>query len=305
MNSCGNNRWCCEPDVDRGICDCQTGKGTFQVRDGVAQTIIGVEGLHRTATDVIPTPSATFDRSSHTSDFASTSSDTQRSSSAVESLSNVVMSSSMTPVTATVTHYPSGQSASASSGGPRSSATNPAELSHGLPHRTTVIVAVVATVGFVVLLTIALLLVYCCWFKGRGPRPRKGGTYQDRADYTGSDFSTSGPDVANVAQPATAPQPDPYTQAFPSQRVLSTGGVPENRSRQNMAIIPDHDPQRNEYPDLQNPPAFSPYRVSETPPNAFENQRRHWLNRPPSYETQAPSSSLRNPVRRNFRQNPS
>ena len=50
---CGNNKFCCAPDTDRGLCDCNTGDGVFSIEDGTAQTIIGVSGLQYTATATV------------------------------------------------------------------------------------------------------------------------------------------------------------------------------------------------------------------------------------------------------------
>lgn len=56
---CGGNSWCCGPAAADGTCDCQSGKGTFTVPDGQAQTIISYSGLESTSTSFQPvsTPS--------------------------------------------------------------------------------------------------------------------------------------------------------------------------------------------------------------------------------------------------------
>jgi len=63
LTSCGNNRWCCAPDVANGSCDCKTGDGAFSFDGGTAQTIIGVTGSALTHTATVA-PSSTQDASS-------------------------------------------------------------------------------------------------------------------------------------------------------------------------------------------------------------------------------------------------
>jgi hypothetical protein len=55
--ACGNNKFCCAPDVNRGTCNCTTDSGTFSLSGGAAQTVIGVAGLQWTQT---PTVSPSF-----------------------------------------------------------------------------------------------------------------------------------------------------------------------------------------------------------------------------------------------------
>ena len=48
--SCGSEAWCCQPDYNKGNCDCKSGHGTFSLSEGHAVTIIGVGNLVHTAT---------------------------------------------------------------------------------------------------------------------------------------------------------------------------------------------------------------------------------------------------------------
>jgi len=75
--SCGQNKWCCEPDYSNGHCNCQNGDGTFSVSNGHALTIIGVNNLIHTATAAsatLPsTSTATTNSSSSTTSGTHTS----------------------------------------------------------------------------------------------------------------------------------------------------------------------------------------------------------------------------------------
>ena len=55
---CGNLTWCCEPAYTAGTCNCKIGHGTFSVPDGEAITIISVNNLIHTATDLSTASSA-------------------------------------------------------------------------------------------------------------------------------------------------------------------------------------------------------------------------------------------------------
>lgn len=46
--SCGDNKWCCGPAAQAGICNCNSGSNTFSVQSGKAQTIIGSFGSAQT-----------------------------------------------------------------------------------------------------------------------------------------------------------------------------------------------------------------------------------------------------------------
>jgi len=57
--ACGNNKFCCAPDFNQGLCNCNSDKGTFSVSSGVAQTIIGVAGLPTVVPSFTPASSNT------------------------------------------------------------------------------------------------------------------------------------------------------------------------------------------------------------------------------------------------------
>ncbi|CZR53886.1 uncharacterized protein PAC_03768 [Phialocephala subalpina] len=59
LEDCGNGNWCCAPAVADGSCNCSSGKGTFSIPQGKAQTIIGVSGLQSTSTGFVTSTSAT------------------------------------------------------------------------------------------------------------------------------------------------------------------------------------------------------------------------------------------------------
>ncbi|KAI9727945.1 MAG: hypothetical protein M1828_005350 [Chrysothrix sp. TS-e1954] len=53
LQPCGQDSFCRQPDVGKGLCDCVNGRGTFQIADGKAQTIISDANAFATST---PTP---------------------------------------------------------------------------------------------------------------------------------------------------------------------------------------------------------------------------------------------------------
>ncbi|KAG8527774.1 uncharacterized protein KY384_007928 [Bacidia gigantensis] len=88
LSSCGNNQWCCGPDVTSGNCSCQSGEGTFKVSDGHAFAIIGEDGAQdgapqETNTDTVPTATSVSAqaKSSASSSTKSTSSTSTSSAS--------------------------------------------------------------------------------------------------------------------------------------------------------------------------------------------------------------------------------
>ncbi|KAL8826952.1 MAG: hypothetical protein Q9170_007207 [Blastenia crenularia] len=80
------------PISPRDTCDCKENRGTFKVKNGMAQPNIGVEWLQRTATDEIPTPSTTARSSTLASKPESAPSRTQATSRAAHSSSAAVSS---------------------------------------------------------------------------------------------------------------------------------------------------------------------------------------------------------------------
>ena len=70
LTACGDERWCCQPDAADGSCDCNSGRGTFFIRNGKAQTIIGVEGLSFTSTGNLITHAAPSSTSPSSQSFA-------------------------------------------------------------------------------------------------------------------------------------------------------------------------------------------------------------------------------------------
>ncbi|KAL9031604.1 MAG: hypothetical protein Q9196_000361 [Gyalolechia fulgens] len=268
MRSCGNGLWCCGPDVARGTCNCEENKGTFKIRDGKAQTIIGVQAFQRTATDAIARPSAAALSSSPASKPEPTPSEAQATSSAAG-------------LSSTATSTINGPYSRASSTGPPLTAISTSTPARRSDNHVTVIAPVVSIVGFVVV-SIGGLLVYFCCFK------RRTRAHSSQADDTATSPMIGSPDLANVAQPTEAPQPDPYHGRFPSQQELNSGSdVPARRSRMTVEIVPDHDPQTegHQYQDLRHAPAYDPYAIPDLPANAFENQRRHWRSQQPTCRT--------------------
>lgn len=289
LRSCGNMRWCCEPDVTRGTCDCETGKGTFEVRDGKAQSIVGMTGLQRTATDAVLKPTAAVESSTLDSKPGTRTQASRMTSITLESPARTSFSGppgASTSMSIEEAPSPTSLNSLPSSTGSTTAAPRP-------DNHITIIAAVVTTVGVAVFLTLGLIACFR-WYKRRRSSPGPGHPYHGQTHHTEADEPTNSPNTANVVQSAVAPSPHPYSEAFPTRQTVPPGSaVPANRSRLNMGIIPDHDPQWNQHPDLGLPQAIDPFEVPNPPSNAFENQRHYWLNRPPIYRTQAPSHSPR------------
>ena len=270
MISCGNQNWCCQPGAAAGTCNCASGDGTFSLQDGLAQTIIGIQGLVNTNTDVIPISSASIPltmasssaittsstpsqtganqdepttRSSpgyRTSASASAASRTTSSSSSSSSLSSQSsLTMTLQPTTITVTPTLGNSTASGSS-----SPTTSAGSSHGVTDSTAFkagvaggIIAAVVVVGF---------LFFLCLRKCRRhpdpPSPASAGQHDPSvAEYTDQDVE--------------------YREQWPLH-----GGSPEahtNRAAHGLRpIIPDHDQDRPLQPHLYGPIALDPYAVT-------------------------------------------
>jgi hypothetical protein len=102
--SCGNEAWCCQPDYQKGICDCHGGHGTFSLSEGHAVTIVGVNNLVHTATVASEpagsTPAATT--SSSTTSIGSTSGASSSDISTASSTTHISASSTK-PTSASAT----------------------------------------------------------------------------------------------------------------------------------------------------------------------------------------------------------
>jgi hypothetical protein len=114
LQDCGNGSWCCGASLADGSCNCQTGDGTFSIPAGSAQTIIGVSGLHSTAT-AVSMPSSTANTASTTttgkkSSSTKSSSTTGGSSTTATSTSGTKSTGSAAAVSATAAPEDTGDS---------------------------------------------------------------------------------------------------------------------------------------------------------------------------------------------------
>ena len=234
--------------MDDGSCDCVSGKGTFSVQKGVAQTIIGVTNMQQTATKAVPILSA----ASSTASTASPSSSGALSSSAASSTSIYMntASSSANPTAST--------SASAS----------------GTPHNNhrNVIIGLMVGLGFPILAGLAVVL-YKRRYKDRRSRKRLDGSSEAMHQHREASPVSTVRNLAAVEQPRAAPHPDPYLQSFPTDLNLAAQGgtLPRNRTPR-MELTPDNDTQRGRpYYYSQYPPPLDPYGVSppQSPDNPF------------------------------------
>ena len=299
MISCGNQNWCCQPRVVAGTCNCASGDGTFTLQDGSAQTIIGIEGLENTSTDVIPissallppttasypamTTSSTPSQTDITQDKPTTSISPGYITSSSPSAASPTTSasspshSSQSILTMTVqptiitTLPPSGVSTS-------SSPTVSAISSGGKTHSTPFIAGVAA--GSAIAGAAVTGGLYWLYLRRRRRQARRG------------DFIHH-----NLSNPAGAGQSDPlvtentdqdieYQTRWPLQR--SAPELLANRSGHELhALVPDHDTDRPTQPNLHGPPALDPYAVPPRDPDvrreASRLQRRPGATSPSDY----------------------
>ena len=285
--SCGNQNWCCQPGAAAGTCNCASGDGTFSLQDGLAQTIIGIQGLGNTNTDVIPISSASTPPTTASSSAMTTSS-TPSQSGATEaepttssslgygtSLSASAASKTSSPSSSssspsgqsilTVTIQPtiitmmptSGISTTSGSNSPTASAVS----SIGVPHSTAFKIGL--SVG---LITFAVAVVCLCIFLCLRRQRRRA----RRGDFIGRNV----PSPPSAAQHGSSDTGD-TAQDFEYRTLWPPlNGAPEslaNRSGYELhPLVPDHDRDRRIQPPLSGPPAADPYAV---PPHGPDVRR--------------------------------
>lgn len=299
MISCGNQNWCCQPGVAAGTCNCASGDGTFNLQDGSAQTIIGIEGLENTSTDVIPissaslpptiasypaiTTSSTINQTDVTQDKPTTSISpgyiTSSSSSAASPTtssyspshsSQSILTMTLQPTIITMLP-PSGVSTSTS---PTVSATS----SGGKTHSTAFVAGVAA--GSAIAVAAVAGVIFWFWARRRKRRARRGDFIQRNTS------SPAGAGQSDPLVPENTEQDFEYRTRWPEQR-----SAPEslaNRSGHELhPLVPDHDTDRPTQPNLYGPPASDPYAVPPPVPDvrreASRLQRRPGATSPSDY----------------------
>ena len=302
--SCGNQNWCCQPGVAAGTCNCASGDGTFFLQDGTAQTIIGIEGLENTSTDVIPissatlpsttasypatTPSSTPSQTDATQDKTTTSiSPGYITSSSASAPSPTASSSSPSPSSQsilTMTLQPTIITMLPPSGVPTSSSLPVSGTSSGGKIRRDAMIAG-AVLGSVAVVGAVAFGVFCCWRSYRR-RARRGDFIQHKP----SSPAGAGPSDPMLTEHNN--QDIEYRTRFPLQR--SPPDSLANRSAYELhpLVVPDHDTDRPAQPNLYGPPASDPYAAPPRDPDIRREPSR--LQRRP---VATPSSDYRSTMR--------
>lgn len=277
--SCGNQNWCCQPGAAAGACNCASGDGTFSLQDGSAQTIIGIQGLENTGTDVIPissaslplttasypamTASSTPSQTDATQDGPTTSSSpgystslstsaaprtTSKSSHSGSSQSILTMTLQPTIVTMMP---PSGVSTASGSSSPTASAISS-------QHSSAFVAGVAA--GSAIAAAAVVGIFFCLYLLKRRRQARRG------------DFihhNPPGPADARQSDPLVTENTDQdidYRTRWPLQR--SPPESHANRSGHELhPLVPDHDTDQPAQPKLYGPPASDPYAVPPRDPD--------------------------------------
>ena len=288
MISCGSQNWCCQPGAAAGTCNCASGDGTFSLQDGLAQTIIGIQGLENTDTNVIPISSASTPSTTASSPAITTSSTpsqtgatqaepttssspgyrtslsasmasrtTSSSSSSFSPSSQSIFTVTLQPTIITMMP-PSGISTASGSSLPTASAVSSIGVPHSKTHSTAFIAGVSA--GSAIFAAAVAVILFCLFLHKRRRQARR------------EDFIHHNP-----PSPASAGQPDPfftentgqdidYRTRWPLQR--SPHESLTNRSGHELhPLVPDHDPDRPVQPNLYSPQALDPYAVPTRDPD--------------------------------------
>lgn len=298
--SCGNKNWCCQPGVAAGTCNCASGDGTFFLQDGTAQTIIGIEGLENTSTDVVPislasvpAKTASYPAITHTPNQTDATQDkpttsigpgyiTSSSASGPSPIASSSSPSSSSQSILTTTLQPTIITMLPPSGVPTSSSPPASPTSSGgITRRNAIIAEVVLSLVIVAAVAVG---IFCCWRIHRR-RARRG------------DFIQHKP-----SSPAGAGQSDPmltdhnnqdieYRTRFPLQRNPPESLVNRSAYELHQLVVPDHDTDRPAQPNLYRPPALDPYAAPRVPDIGREPSR---LQRRP---VATPSSDYRSTMR--------
>lgn len=212
LEYCGNGNWCCGPAAEDGSCDCQSKQGTFEIPDGIAQTIIGVTGMKSTSTFF----TAAF-----------TSQPSSQSVSTTQTASFVTLSSSLGRTTwATSTSNSQGKTSTSSSSRTSSTAQSTAigaASQQSVPiTQKTAFKAGMGVFGGVIGLALIFFVAFLIW-----RRKRKGRSANLPPDDDSSIYSQPQP-------PMIRADPDPYALAIPPRsqaRESPISGVVHNQTR--------------------------------------------------------------------------
>ena len=169
VQACGDGNegnWCCTPAVEDGTCDCQSGKGTFSIEQGIAQIIIGVFGLESTST-IPPHPSTSSALVSSKTPSSSISSTSTASSTSSRTSSSSKSSTQTQSSTQSSTHATSSTTShSVTAGSAQSTASSvPVSITNKVGFKAGISVAVIVVV-------LALLGVAGFFWKRRWKRKR-------------------------------------------------------------------------------------------------------------------------------------
>ena len=313
LRSCGDGRWCCEPSAIAGTCDCETGDGTFSLRNGTAQTIIGIEGLEYTSTEVIPTATSSALSKSATAAASTTTVAAASSVSAVPSapLSSTatsratLTSSAIIPATALAsresrasTYMTTRLTTSSSTSTVNSSLRSETPTGQASANKggklSTPSIAIISAIAGVVGTALAGMILYFCR-KRRAKRRKREREQQANRNSRHSDSDIQLQPNAPAITPITFPDPyDPTSTPFFGQRNADQRRT--SRSGINLTMRPDHDPQRDSQPNLTRTPPMDPYNRPQSGSNT--QMPRHTSSFSIHEErTTTPSSfhSVRNP----------
>lgn len=198
MENCGGGKWCCAEDAS---CNCASGKGTFTIPEGVAQTIISVSSLQSTNTLVA-------------------------TSSTVSAKTTSTASTLITTSSASKTSFLSGTSKTAATETAPTTSQTGNSTAHHAPVTDTVGFRAGISVGAVAVAAVLGFLAYCLCCRGRSNRSARdfnnrpsSPTYTavtepydfgaPRQDYTPYNESTA------YESPVPPRGPEPYSYSSP------------------------------------------------------------------------------------------
>ena len=280
LTACGDGRWCCQPEVADGLCDCDSGRGTFSIKNGRAQTIIGVEGLSFTSTGSLVTHAAPPSTSSsspssavHSSQPAPAtvtktpspmvSSVTITKSGSVYTLQSTIVQTASPPTSfvASIPIIPSPMPPATPSPMP------PATPSESFAHKHRVVISVGTVCGA---LGLALGIIGILWCLGYRRKRREKQVFQSQHSPDPTMLFPAQSNRSNGGIPLT-PIPHPYHVSDHGD--LSTSSP--NLARYNSVTDPDPDPHPYHPPP---PPLGStdalrdgPYQSAPTPPPSYRS----------------------------------
>jgi hypothetical protein len=236
MIPCGDDRWCCESDIQRGQCDCVSGIGTFAVQPGKAVAVVAVVDGKFTVTTGAAVPTNTGPIVQPSSLVSTDSSSSTLKTTAKSSSTSSTTPSAAQPNTSSTTNGQTPTNTRSNLALTSTASSIPdSSVSGSLPHKA--ILGLSIAFSILVALIIVFVVIWCLRkrFYRRPPPP---------------DLSLYGPTGGQrdslIGPPMEIPpNPNPYSDSLNTSTILSVSNTFDrglSQIRHDVSGMPLRDP---------------------------------------------------------------